>query len=69
MSQDAVSRKVAAIAAYQTQVGGSADEYLYSPESARAFAEATGRLAHTNYAEAFRPRRIVPNPTTGRLFS
>jgi LmbE family N-acetylglucosaminyl deacetylase len=66
-----MDRKLAALARYATQVEprGTYDEsYPYAPDSAAAFAKAAGRLAHSDQAEAFLPRRLVPNATTARLF-
>lgn len=63
--------KLAALARYATQVepGGAYDDcYPYAPDSVAAYARASGRLAHADHAEAFLPRRLVPNATTARLF-
>jgi LmbE family N-acetylglucosaminyl deacetylase len=62
--------KAESVGMYFSQVrpAGRYDElYAYSPASVASYLGATGRLVHTEFAEAFRPRRIVPNPTTAAL--
>jgi LmbE family N-acetylglucosaminyl deacetylase len=72
LSPEETAAKVEALGLYFTQVrpGGVYDElYLYSPASVTHYLAAAGRLCHTEHAEAFRPRRIVPNPTTAALLA
>jgi LmbE family N-acetylglucosaminyl deacetylase len=72
LTREQAAKKADAVGLYFSQVrpGGTYDElYLYSPVSVRHYMAATGRLAHTEYAEAYRPRRIVPNATTAALLA
>jgi LmbE family N-acetylglucosaminyl deacetylase len=72
LTEEETAEKVQAIGLYASQVlpGGSYDPlYLYSPASVAHYLAATGRLCHAEHAEAFRPRRIVPNPTTAALLA
>jgi LmbE family N-acetylglucosaminyl deacetylase len=65
-----VNAKTEAVALYASQIrpGGHYDElYPYAPASVMAHSAATGRLIHVDYAESYRPRRLVPNPTTAAL--
>jgi LmbE family N-acetylglucosaminyl deacetylase len=64
--------KMDAVGLYASQIrpGGHYDElYPYAPSSVVAYAAATGRLIHAEYAEAYRPRRLVANPTTAALLA
>jgi LmbE family N-acetylglucosaminyl deacetylase len=70
LTQEEAKSKFDAIGLYFSQVrpGGRYDEfYPYAPASVKAYMQAAGRLVHTEYAETFRPRRIVPNSTTAAL--
>lgn len=70
LSEDEMAKKFKAMALYRTQVapGGLRDPlYPYSPESVKAYAEATGRLIHAGFSEPYVPKRVVANHTTGRL--
>jgi hypothetical protein len=70
LDEDEATIKAEAVGMYFSQVRphGHYDElYAYSPASVRSYLGATGRLVHTPFAEAFRPRRIVPNETTAAL--
>jgi LmbE family N-acetylglucosaminyl deacetylase len=67
---DEADAKAKAMSLYFSQVrpDGRYDElYLYSPASVGHYLAATGRLCHAEAAEAYRPRRIVANPTTAAL--
>jgi LmbE family N-acetylglucosaminyl deacetylase len=72
LTQSEADTKAEAMSLYFSQVrpDGHYDElYLYSPASIGYYLGATGRLCHSDHAEAFRPRRIVPNPTTAALLA
>lgn len=71
LTRSEMNVKLAALEKYATQIapGGAYDpQYAYSPDSVTAYARVAGRLAHAPHAEAFLPRRLVPNSTTARLF-
>jgi len=71
LAQEEIDTKIEAIRCYGTQVapGGAVDPlYMYGPESMMNYACHVGRLVHASYAEAYEPRRLVPNKVTSRLF-
>jgi LmbE family N-acetylglucosaminyl deacetylase len=68
LSRDEVERKLRALGQYQTQLDPGGDRYPYSVDSQDGFMFANGRTIHTEWAEVFTPRRLVPNKTTARFF-